>query len=467
MATPPNTGQATVSTFPEEPQIALSPFQVMTKPNGPRCNLRCEYCFYLGKTALYPPGESFRMTDALLERYVREYITAQPDPEVTFLWQGGEPTLLGVDFFRRAVELQRRYLPDGWVCSNSLQTNGTLLDERWGAFLREHRFLVGISIDGPAELHDRFRVDRHGQPSHARVMAGLHLLQDQGVEHNVLCVVNRLNGAHPLAVYEFFRAEGVRWLQFIPIVERVGDGVSEATVEAEAYGAFLVKIFDEWVRHDIERIHVQIFEECLRLWLGLPASLCVFAETCGRGLAMEHDGSVFACDHFVDPGHLLGTITDTPLTELARSPAQRRFGLDKRDCLPAQCRSCPVRFACNGGCPKDRFRSTASGEEGLNYLCEGYFRFFTDVGPLVERMAGLWRKGRAPAALMDELARDDARPWRDAGRNDACPCGSGVKFKRCCSGSRTRLRSGRSQDHGPDEANEARRRQDRGDVPAS
>lgn len=410
-----------------------APFQAITKPAGPLCNLRCEYCFYLDKAHLYAPGERFRMTPALLESYVRQYIEAQPGPEVAFLWQGGEPTLMGVDYFRAAVALQRRHLPEGWRCTNSLQTNGTLLDAEWCEFLREHDFLVGISIDGPAPLHDRFRTDRTGGPTHAAVLRGLHLLQQHGVEHNALCVVNRVNAEHPLDVYRFLRDEGLEWVQFIPLVERDGErGVSERTVGPVALGSFLGSIFDEWVRHDFGRVFVQLFEECLRAWVGLPAALCVFAETCGRGLAVEHNGDVFSCDHFVDPDHRLGSITETPLRRLADSAQQTRFGRDKADRLPELCRGCDVRFVCNGGCPKDRFTRTADGEDGLNFLCEGYRAFFHHVDSPMRRMADLCRRGIPPAAISAELLAEDAARVRAVGRNGRCPCGSGRKAKHCC-----------------------------------
>lgn len=409
-----------------------APIQVVTKPVGPVCNLACSYCFYLGKAALFPAGERFRMSPEMLERYVRQYVEAQPGPEVPFVWQGGEPTLLGVDFFRRVVDLQARYVPDGWRCTNAFQTNGTLLDDEWAHFLAEHDFLVGISLDGPAELHDAHRVDRGGRPTHATVMRGLALLREHGVDHNVLCCVNARNASRPLDVYRFFRDEGVEWLQLIPIVERTEGDASQYSVSADAWGAFLVAVYDEWIRHDVGRVFVQLFEECLRMWLGAPALLCVHAETCGQGLAMEHNGDVFACDHFVDPEHRLGNIADTPLRELADQPAQRQFGLDKRDALPRTCRECDVRFACHGACPKDRFATTTDGEPGLNVLCAGYRRFFRHADATMRRLADLYRRGIPAETISAELAADDDARFRCAGRNDPCPCGSGRKLKHCC-----------------------------------
>ena len=409
----------------------------MAKPIGPLCNLACSYCYYLDKEGLYPAGERFRMADAVLERFVRQYIAANPGPQVDFAWQGGEPTLMGIDFFRRVVALQRRYLPSGWTCHNALQTNGTLLDDAWGVFLREHQFLVGISIDGPPGVHDCYRQDKGGRPTHAAVLRGLHQLQRHGVEHNVLCTVHAANAAHAREVYRFFRSEGVRWLQFIPIVERAGDGtVTDRSVSGEGYGDFLVAVFEEWVRHDVGTVYVQMFEECAAIWAGLPASLCVLRETCGSALAMEHDGELYACDHFVQPAYRLGNIGVTDLGDLVAAPAQVAFGAAKRDALPRLCRECEVRFACHGGCPKDRLATTPDGERGLNHLCAGYRRFFQHVDPYMRRMVALWRQGAAPAAIMGELRAAEWAERRAVGRNEPCPCGSGRKFKHCCLGQR-------------------------------
>ena len=409
------------------------PFHIMTKPIGPICNLDCEYCYYLRKQELYPGTTRFRMTDELLESYIRQYIQSQPGPLVHFAWQGGEPTLMGLDFFQKAVEFQRKYLPPGWRCTNALQTNGTLLTAEWCEFLRENDFLVGISIDGPAELHDQYRLDKKQRPTHAKVMQGLRLLQEHRVEFNVLCVVNSVNVMHPLEVYRFFKDQGVQHLQFIPLVEREGAaGVSHRTVPPRAFGRFLAAIFDEWVRHDIGKVFVQIFEECFGVWLGRRAQLCIFAETCGRALVMEHNGDLYACDHFVFPEYRLGNITELPLVELVSSDAQRKFGEDKKSTLPQYCLECEVRFMCNGGCPKDRFIRTPSGEPGLNYLCEGYRYFFNYIDPHMKEMVALWRRGEPPAKLMEILRWQDEAMWARAGRNDPCPCGSGRKYKKCC-----------------------------------
>jgi uncharacterized protein len=408
------------------------PLQVMVKPVGPACNLACAYCYYLGKHALFPPGEDLRMPGDVLERFVREHIRASPGPQVPFVWQGGEPTLLGLDFFRQVVALQGRYLPPGWTARNALQTNGTLLDEDWCAFLREHGFLVGLSLDGPAPLHDGFRRDKLGRPTQAAVLRGLRLLQRYGVEHNVLCVVHRDNARRPLEVYRYLRGLGVSWIQFIPLVEpAAGGGVSPRSVRPEDFGAFLIAVFEEWVRHDIGRVFVQLFEECAAVWAGLPASLCVLQETCGRCVVMEHNGDLYACDHFVRPEYRLGNLATLDLASLAADPRLRSFGAAKRDSLPRQCRACEVRFICQGGCPKDRLARTPDGEPGLNYLCAGYRRFFRHIDPYMRRLAALWREGRDPARLMAELRREQP-PCLPPGRNDPCPCGSGRKYKHCC-----------------------------------
>ena len=303
------------------------PFVVMAKPVGPVCNLDCGYCYYLGKAALFPLDERFRMSRDVLEAYVASFIAASPGPVVHFVWHGGEPTLAGVGFYRQVVELQRRHLPTGWTCLNNLQTNGTLLDEAWCAFLAEHHFAVGISIDGPARLHDACRTDRRRRPSHDRVMRGLRLLRAHGIEPDVLCTLNARNVAHAMEVYRFFLDQEVRWAQFLPVVERAPDGgVSECSVTPEAMAEFLCAVFDEWVRYDVGRIGVQNFLECLLVVTGKPANLCVMAETCGRALALEHDGSVYACDHFVDPAYRVGMVASDGLGALIEAPAQIDFG---------------------------------------------------------------------------------------------------------------------------------------------
>jgi len=396
-------------------------FHVLAKPIGPLCNLDCRYCFYLEKQALYPGEVSWRMDGALLEEFVRQYIEAQPGPEVHFAWQGGEPTLLGVDFFQQVVRLQRRY-GRGRPIDNAFQTNGVLLDDAWGEFLAENRFLVGLSLDGPRELHDRYRVDRRQQPTFDAVMRGLEVLKKHEVEFNLLTVINRANAGHPAGVYRFLREAGGGFIQFIPLVERparpgspatlaappesdqpceASPAVTEWSVEAAPYGEFLCGVFDEWVRRDVGKVFVQIFDVALGNWMGLGSPLCVFAETCGNAVALEHNGDLYSCDHFVYPRHRLGNLRQQALRDLVRSSAQKRFGAAKRDRLPRQCRECPVLFACNGECPKHRFLTSSDGEPGLNYLCAGYRRFFTYIDPWMRAMAGLLERGLPAAAIME------------------------------------------------------------------
>jgi len=382
-------------------------FQVMLKPRGSICNLNCRYCFYLAKEELYP-GASFRMSDELLEEYTRQYIAAQRVPEVVFAWQGGEPTLMGLDFYRKAVTLQQKYRRPGIRILNALQTNGTRLDDEWCVFFHEHNFLIGLSLDGPRPLHDAYRVDKGGQPTFDKVMAGLALLKRHQVEFNILTCVHAANADFPLDVYRFLRDEaGAEFIQFIPIVERMhplrfqeGTHVSPRSVSGDAYGRFLNTIFDEWVQHDVGRVSVQMFDVALATWLGEPSGLCIFDETCGCGLAMEHNGDVYSCDHFVEPRHRLGNMQVIPLADLAGSAKQRRFGLAKRETLPRTCRECPVLFACHGGCPKDRLLQTPDGEPGLNYLCAGYKAFFTHVDAPMKRISDLVRRGRPITGVM-------------------------------------------------------------------
>ena len=399
-------------------QVAAAPqraFHIMTKPVGPLCNLGCTYCFYLRKDSLYPAerGSAWRMSDEVLEAYVRGYIEAQQVRECHFAWQGGEPTLLGVEFFERAVALQRQYRRPGMVIQNAFQTNGTLLDERWCTFLREHHFLIGISMDGPREIHDHYRVNKGGKPTFDQVYRGLKLLQEHGVEHNILCVVNRHNAHHPLDVYRFFRDEGERYLQFIPAIEPLPDGgVTPWSVEPRAYGDFLSAIFDEWVRRDVGQVFVQMFDVALRGWCGLDPGLCVHSEVCGNAMALEHNGDLYSCDHFVTPHNRLGNLTETPLAALVAQPFQRKFGSDKRDTLPRMCRECDVRFVCHGGCPKERYTTTPDGEPGLNYLCPGFRRFFHHIDPAMKFMAAELRAQRPPANVMAWMAERDTRRAR-------------------------------------------------------
>jgi uncharacterized protein len=405
---------------------ARPPFHVMTKPIGPLCNLDCKYCFYLEKEKMFPANERFRMSGELLESYIRQYIESQDTPEVSFAWQGGEPTLMGVEFFRKVVELQTRHAA-GRRVSNALQTNGTLLDDEWCGFFAENHFLIGLSIDGPAELHDIYRVDKRGGPTFDKVMGGLALLKKHGAEFNTLTVVNRANSRQPLEVYRFLKEIGSGFMQFIPLVERAGDGtdagfandlapppdpemecggppVTEWTVRPNDYGRFLCTIFDEWVRRDVGRHYVQIFDVALGIWAGMGAALCVFAEKCGNALALEHNGDLFSCDHFVYPKYKLGNLLNHSLRDMTDSAQQRKFGGDKADTLPAFCRRCDVRFACNGECPKHRFTRTPDGEPGLNYLCSAYKRFFHHIDPHMKYMTRMLKQRRPPAEIMKALA---------------------------------------------------------------
>ncbi len=442
------------------PSAAPPYFHVLTKPTGAICNLDCKYCFFLSKESLYP-GSRFRMSDEILELYVRQMIESQSGPQVSLAFQGGEPTLMGLDFFRRAVALAQRYAPAGTRIEYALQTNGTLLDEAWCDFFRENNFLIGLSLDGPRPLHDAYRVDKGGAPTFDRVLRAARLMQKHRVEFNILCTVHAANAAHPLEVYRFFRDEvGAQFIQFIPIVERAtaatlplanrgwgdrrdggrplytqaGNLVTDRSVTAEGWGRFLSTIFDEWVRRDVGTVFVQMFDAALASWVGAAPALCIFAETCGNALALEHNGDLYACDHYVEPDYLLGNIASTHMIELVASDQQRKFGAAKRDTLPRDCRECPVRFACQGECPRNRFITTPDGEPGLNYLCAGYKAFFTHVDRPMRIMADLLHRGRAPAEIMALLATEEAQlraAFAKAGRNAPCPCGSGRKFKQC------------------------------------
>jgi len=405
-------------------------FQVFVKPAGPVCNLACRYCYYVDKQGLYPTDEPIRMSDSLLERYIVQHIEACSDPVIRFSWHGGEPTILGLDYFRGVVALQRRLLPPGRTIANGIQTNGTLLDEGWCRFLATEGFTVGLSLDGPREMHDRYRLTRTGQSSHEQAMRGYRLLQAHGVPCEVLCVVNAGNVEHPLTVYRFFKEIGAGYMSFLPLVERQADaeaGVSDRTVPPEAWGDFLCTIFDEWVARDIGRVKVQIFEEAARPAFGQEHTLCVFRTTCGGVPVVEHNGDFYSCDHFVDAEHRLGNIQSTTLAELLDDPRQKAFGQAKLHTLPRCCRECEVVLMCHGGCPKDRFLLSADGEPGLNYLCAGYKRFFSHCRSFVAEVAAVWRQQQ-----MSSVPAPVARAPAKTGRNDPCPCGSGRKYKNCC-----------------------------------
>ncbi len=415
------------------PPGAPPAFHVLVKPRGAICNLDCTYCFFLSKEALYP-GSAFRMEEGVLEQYVRQLLESHRTEHVAIAWQGGEPTLMGLDFFRGLLELVERYRRPGQVIEHSIQTNGTLLDEAWAAFFAEHGFLVGLSMDGPPEIHDAQRVDKGGAPTHAKVLRAARLLEAAGAESNILCTVHALNGDRGREVYRYFRDEvGARFIQFIPIVERTtpelitiaeagwgsrvkgrplytqsGSLVTSRSIGPEQWGRFLIDVFEEWVRRDVGTVFVQMFDVALGNFVGAPPSLCIHSETCGGALAMEHNGDLYSCDHFVEPGYRLGNIAETHMLDLVASPQQRRFGLDKRDRLPRFCRECDVRFACHGGCPKDRFRDDPYGEPGLNYLCAGL------QGLLRPRDPADAAHGVAPA--QPQAGRGDHAPLRGRGR---------------------------------------------------
>ena len=373
----------------------LVSFNIMLKPAGSRCNLSCSYCYYLDKADIYGGREPV-MTEQMLETLVREYIRANDVPEVTFNWHGGEPLILGMDFYRKALSFEKKY-GEGKKINNTIQTNGILLDDAWAHFFRENDFLVGISIDGPREIHDRYRKDRGGAPTFDKVMRGIGLLRDTGVEFNTMSTVNKASEGKGLEVYRFLKSLGTRFFQFMPVVEHVKDGrivdpreegaeIAPWSVGAEAFGQFLCDIFDEWFRGDVGRYFVGQFDAALASWCGVPPGICVFSDTCGGNAVLEHNGDLYPCDHFVYPAYRLGNIAEKSIREMMGSEAQIRFGIGKRTSLPSDCRKCRWLFACHGECPKHRFDRTEKGETGLNSLCGGYRLFFSHIAPYMEFM---------------------------------------------------------------------------------
>lgn len=405
-------------------------FTLLAKPTGAVCNLACEYCFYLGKEQLYPHSLK-RMSGEVLEAYIQQILALQPASETCIAWQGGEPTLMGLDFFRHSIELVDHYRKPGRPVSYTLQTNGTRLDEEWCAFFKQHHFLIGLSMDGPQEMHDAFRVDKGGKGSFKQVKASWELLQKYEVNTNILCTIHSVNASYPLEVYRFFRDElQADFIQFIPIVERLPSGplhhteesaqephgrrrhrmtkkgklVSPRSVKPEQFGTFLIDIFEEWVHHDVGNVFIQTFEAALASWCHLPASLCIFQEVCGSSLVLEHNGDLYVCDHFVEPEYRLGNIMESPLVNLTSALQQQQFGLDKRERLPTPCRECEVLFACHGECPRNRFVRSIDGKEaGLNYLCSGYKRFFQHVDLPMRVMSEILLNRRTAAEIMDML----------------------------------------------------------------
>jgi uncharacterized protein len=419
----------------------LQAFHVMAKPTGSDCNLNCAYCFFLKKEGLYL-GSDFRMSDEVHEAYIKQLFEAHHVPQVTVAWQGGEPTLMGLDFFRRSVELQKKYAKPGTRIENTFQTNGILLNDEWCQFFGENNFLIGLSLDGPKELHDFYRKDKAGNGTFDRVMRAAKLLQKHKVEFNILCTVNSKNADHPLDVYRFFRDQlGTHYIQFIPIVERdnesgfqEGSKVTDRSVRPDQWGNFLIEIFDEWVKRDVGKTFVLNFDGALAGWLGMAGTVCVFGPMCGLGMALEHNGDLYSCDHFVEPRHLLGNIMEKPMAEIVSSEKQRKFGQDKRDTLPQYCRNCEFVHICNGECPKNRLAETPDGQAGLNYLCQGFKAFFKHADMPMRIMAELIRSGKLAEEVMDVIGKEEKGKERvplKPGRNESCFCGSGQKFKKC------------------------------------
>lgn len=395
------------------------PAYVMAKPVGSLCNLACRYCYYTEKGKLYSGQHRHMMSDELLERFVRQYMEMQTTPDVLFTWHGGEPLMRPVAFYRRALELQRKYAAGRHV-DNAIQTNGTLVTDEWASFFRENNFLVGVSIDGPQEFHDEYRKSRSGRPSFRQVVQGIRILNRYGVQWNAMAVVNDFNGDYPLDFYHFFKEQGCRYIQFTPVVERYyrhPDGrmlaspiegataeVTDFSVGAEQWGDFLCALFDEWVRHDVGEYFVQLFDSTLAGWMGVEPSVCSLAPVCGHAGAMEFNGDVYACDHYVFPEFKLGNIFRKTLSEMMYSPEQLQFGANKRQLLTRQCRECEFLFACHGECPRNRFALSVDGEAGHNYLCAGYRKFFRHAAPYMDFMKYCLQHDRAPAEVMRWVA---------------------------------------------------------------
>ncbi len=384
-------------------------FNIMLKPAGSLCNLDCAYCYYLDKAGIYG-GREPRMSEEMLETVIREYIAANDVPEVTFNWHGGEPLVLGLPFYRKAIELEKKHA-GGKTVFNTLQTNGTLLTEEWADFLRDNRFLVGISIDGPRDIHDKYRKDKGGAPTFDKVLKGLSLLRERGVEFNTMSTVNQVSEGRGLEVYRFLQSLGSRYMQFMPVVEHVKGGyivdpstegarLAPWSVSAKGFGQFMCDIFDYWVRNDVGRTFVGLFDATLANWCGVMPGTCAYDRTCGGNAVIEHNGDLYPCDHFVYPKYRLGNITETSIRSMMESPRQVKFGIDKRNSLPEKCFRCPYLTLCNGECPKHRFGRTEAGETGLNALCAGYYRFYGHTAPYMEKMRELLQQELPPAYVM-------------------------------------------------------------------
>ena len=391
------------------------PLYVMLKPAGAHCNLACKYCYYLEKNKLYPTAQRHLMSDEMLEQFTREYIEAQTMNQVLFTWHGGEPLLRSIDFYRKALSLQQKYA-GGRCIDNVIQTNGTLLTDEWCEFFAQNHWLVGISIDGPQPYHDHYRLTAAGKPSWKKVMQGIKLLKKHGVEWNAMAVVNAYNVNHPLEFYRFFKENGCQFLQFTPIVERQTrheDGrtlasladkdeipLSEASVKPEQWGYFLCAIFDEWVRKDVGKIFVEIFDCTLANWMGVSPGICAYSKECGHAGVMEHNGDVYSCDHFVFPEYKLGNIRDQSLIDMLYGEQQQEFSRLKHSSLPRQCKECDMEFACHGECPKNRFMKDKYGDSGLNYLCPGYYHYYQHVAPYMDYMKQELMSQRPPSNIM-------------------------------------------------------------------
>jgi uncharacterized protein len=394
------------------------PLYVMLKPAGAHCNLACKYCYYLEKNNLYQNSHRHLMSDEMLEQFTREYIEAQTMPQVLFTWHGGEPLMRSIDFYKKALALQKKYA-HGKQIDNVIQTNGTLLTDEWCEFFAKNHWLVGISIDGPQEYHDHYRVTPAGKPSWEKVMQGIQLLKKHRVEWNAMAVVNAYNAEHPLEFYHFFRDNGCQYLQFTPIVERLTeheDGrtlasladdreipLADASVTPQQWGNFLCTIFDDWVRHDVGKTFVEIFDCTLANWMGVQPGICAYSKECGHAGVMEHNGDVYSCDHFVFPEYKLGNIRDLSLIDMLYGEKQQAFSRLKHTSLPRQCKECDMEFACHGECPKNRFEKDKYGEPGLNYLCQGYYQYYTHVAPYMDFMKRELLAQRPPANIMNVL----------------------------------------------------------------
>ncbi|MCF8000230.1 MAG: anaerobic sulfatase maturase [Halanaerobiales bacterium] len=404
------------------------PFNIMVFPIGPLCNMDCKYCYYKDKTKYYSNVKEYKMSEKLLENFIEQYVEAHPGPVISFNWQGGEPTLRGLDFFKKAVCLEKKYVPEDWEIENNFQTNGLLIDEKWANFFKKENFLIGLSIDGPGHLNDIYRKTNSEENTTKKVLESYQLLNKFDVETNILCVVNSSNVKKPLEVYNFYKKHNMNFLQFIPLVETDKNGkVTKRSVDPMEYGKFLLEIFDNWLLNDYGEIYIQFFEQCANAWYGREPSLCMFSKQCGKALAMEHNGDLYACDHFVSPEYKIGNINDTHLKDLVFSSKQNKFGKNKYDRLSQKCIECKYYFVCHGGCPKNRLN-----ESNINYLCEGYKTFLNYTEPFFKSIVKGIKKRKHPRIIKTDIKNIHDNIWKDVNRNDPCPCGSGSKYKICC-----------------------------------